>query len=464
MWTDEVSKLAPADPLILRISKLYSEYKVLEPGTPDSTVPRKKALGLISRKPKKVRGQRPLVEYRDDDGNRSVYRAGGELASAKEVKEFSIGNRVSKVYYDEYGNPRQGMTGGQKVALGGAGITALGAKQLVDAKKVPAIAHSRLNYARVVHAENTGLQHRAQKEFDFQTGRRQTAPVGAKWTHKGRLRRSERKLMDAQKAADKSRQVLTNNVAAVKPEVLAQRAKHMKRAGKGLVVAGIATATSPLWADRFKKSDEVSKTISQARYGGNMEMGRAWRGEEKKDRRAAGVAVGGAGVAAGGLGAVAIGSNRLARPRPRGVESYRAQAAAARGFAEQENKAAARAQRRIRATEKKATVRVTDPAGKISTAISDDPGIQRVLRGHKAAKLEATHTRAIWGGEAGRADSAARRAPALIASDNAGRVGARRLVRGGRAVAALGAATAIGAGIKAERDRGGFGRHKRPRP
>ena len=36
------------------------------------------------------------MEYRDDDGNKSIYRAGGELASSKEVKEFSIGNRVHK--------------------------------------------------------------------------------------------------------------------------------------------------------------------------------------------------------------------------------------------------------------------------------------------------------------------------------------------------------------------------------
>jgi hypothetical protein len=138
------------------ITKLYSEYKVLDQGTPDRTVPRKKALGLIARKPRVVRGTRPLVEYRDDDGNKQVYRAGGELASSRRVKQFTIGkslSEIAKAVEQEQPKERKRLISGKlrqkRFSEAGAvlGLTALGATAPKAARHIasrfPKVAHSK---------------------------------------------------------------------------------------------------------------------------------------------------------------------------------------------------------------------------------------------------------------------------------------------------------------------------------
>jgi hypothetical protein len=481
------------------VSKLYSEHKVLEPGTPDRTVARKKALGFIKRKPTTVRGQRALVEMRTDDGGRQVYRAGGELASSKEVKEFSIGKAEYDPYAPQKKNPL--ISGSGAAVLGGTGLTALGVRNIRDSKTLPETATARAHNAGIKHAEVVGRQNRALTNAARQEAIQTHTRTGAKWMRTGKLRRARKELELVSQEADRSKAAMALRHAERSPAQLALRGKHLGRGGKALVAGGIATATAPIWTRPFRKNDEeIRKTITQARYGGNAEAGRAWRGKEKKDAKAPTIAAAGLGVGTAGVGAALAGRRRLRDVGPEvKVAPAKDEAGAAARHAHEAGKATTAANRSTtsaasltRAQELDREWRKTKhgehpharqpapdypghkrgPAGKVGVA----GGGWKFMEGH--AKKEAAEA-AREAHFTGRAEAVARHEHHAAATHNATRhataeaanktrlstiKGSKRLIRGGKAAAAVGGLAAVAAGVKAEQDRRtGFGKPKRPR-
>lgn len=321
------------------------------------------------------------------------------------------------------------MQDSTKVALAGTGVGLLGAKQITDAKNVGVQAEHRLNFARTQHEANKARLARANREQAQQTTIRDTQRRGTKWVRGGKVRAAAREQVNAQRAHDVSAHTLKLNSKYSTPTELALRAKNMRRMGGTLGVAGTAIAgaglmrglrrPAPAYEGPLYKA-EVSKTITQARYGGNVEAGRAWRGEDKKDRRAARVAMGAGGVGAAGAGTALMAHGM--RPEAPPMD---------------QRKVLYERYQQARASHAGAKAAHGKSSGHLADAI-------------KARKDILNHPEAL---ASRKAAHAATLRPYL------------RARRAGVGVAAAGGLTALAAGLKAEKDRGtGFGKHKRPRP
>jgi hypothetical protein len=244
---------------------------------------------------------------------------------------------------------------------------------------------------------------------------------------------------------------------------------------------------------------EIRKTISQARYGSNAEMGRAWRGPEKKDRKAPTVAAGAGLVGVGGGAAAIAGKRRLRDVGPevkaapaRDTVPLKATHTTALGEASTHAAARGAAEGQLEGM-KRQHANWVDSGRKREHPLKGQPAPGHPGRGQAPAGKVGPkgggikHHQGIYEGRFGEADrnwSAADRKAADAArtlkgaeAHNAGRhaaaetankgrnatiKGSKRLIRGGGAVAGLGGLAAVGAGIKAERDRKtGFGKPKR---
>lgn len=265
-------------------------------------------------------------------------------------------------------------------------------------------------------------------------------------------------------------------------------------AGAGLTAAAGVQMARKRW-EKDINADKVSKTVTQSRYGGNAEMGRQWRGPEKKDAKAPAVALAGAGLGAAG-GAVALGAHH-SKPKflpdqtkhLTGEVQRTNQAAQAAGKTHirdmanyvhgmhlenkvinapdpQAKKAALVGMRKYKAKHGVGERVYNAPQEKGRDVGRHAPRVNRAMeekamasgKTMEAAKETARAAeRTLAGHGEARAANAAKRLKHL------------RLTRAGAGVAALGGATALGAGIKAETDRnkatpgGGWSKPKRTR-
>lgn len=400
---------------------------------------------------------------------------------------------VDKAYDDPYGAPPQQKktSTGQKVAIGGALTTALGVKHYSDANRLPEMVQSRLQTAESRHHAAGERVSRANDRLNAVRTDRDLAPRGGKWVHRGRLRRATRQAEWAQRDYDQTDRTLKLNQKYGTKKQVKIRQKRMKGGGAALTAAGTAVMAAPAVVGALKRKkaasfeeaskslSQVSKTITQARYGANAEMGRAWRGEEKKDTSLGTVAAGSLGVGAAG-GATAIAAHRrkpehmadrtkeLKRTADKTVNTAVKRASSAnRAFShyvagmEFENRAihapdkAARDAallkvRRVRAAQGAKGKVFNSPtkkgrdAGRYAASLSHEleANAQRKLERMNEAVREAKAARKEYKGH-----GAARQANKLS------RIRHTNVTRAGTAVAALGGAGALAAGIKAERDR-----------
>jgi hypothetical protein len=232
--------------------------------------------------------------------------------------------------------------------------------------------------------------------------------------------------------------------------------------------------------------DEVRKTITQARYGSNAEMGRAWRGPEKKDRKARDVAAAGLGVSGvGGGAALAAHRNRPAQMADRTTElkairgsatsEYQRVRAVQQGHGADFQRAkllsgtgdikglhGLRAKHGISPTEMPIGQKRRIVAGneRRTTGMRGGKLIGHIQEKYKAATKEA----AEHGKKVAAAHEAVTRHPGELAANASRRAKYTRIKGAGLGLAAIGGATALGAGIKAEKDRRtGLGKPRRTR-
>jgi hypothetical protein len=399
---------------------------------------------------------------------------------------------INKAGYDEYGNPKPSLvTPTTATIAGGAGLTAVGARNWTDSGKVQRMTADRNATAKTKHAVNTGRLERAKEEARHQTTLKDNSRKGFGWLRHGKVRSTKFELEAASRAHDESKARMARNVEHSTPEAMASRAKGMKRGGKAMVAGGLTLAAAPVLTGAFRRKQQpvvikadISKTITQARYGGNAEMGRAWRGPEKKDRKEPTIAVAGGAVGLGGGVAAVHGHRKLKSIKPamdevpaagrHAHEAVRAQQATNLSTRSANSlEEAKRLDRDWRASTK------SKPHPHAGQPAPDYPGHKRGPAGKvgnsgggfQFLERHVGNTAAAHAREADFANTAHKVAGqelSGIQAHNASRAGrlksATRLSRGGKGVAAVGGLTAIAAGIKAERDRKtGLGKPKRTR-
>ena len=375
--------------------------------------------------------------------------------------------------FDPYAPPqkRSLISGTGAAVLGGAGLTALGARNIRDSKSLPETATARAHNAGIKHAEVLGRQQRALTHAARQEAVQQNTRKGARWMRTGKVRRARRELELVSQEADRSKAAMALRHAERSPAQLANRSMHLSRGGKAMVAGGIATATAPIWSRPFRKSDDVSKTISQARYGSNAEMGRAWRGPEKKDRKEATVAAGAGAVGvAGGTAAVAAHRLRPAKmadrsPELRGALSRAASADIQAGVTRDRlSRDLMRSKLYSGTTDWGGLARLRREHGiataEMPIARRKQPG--KMMGGGLIGHLEEKHKAAVKTAAERRAETTTAHQAAVghageLKANAAKRVKFTRTKRAGVGLAAVGGATALAAGIKAERGR-------KPRP
>lgn len=232
------------------------------------------------------------------------------------------------IKYDDYYEPKDNST--RNRVVGGTIAGAYGTSRLMGAKNVgerAAADVARANLASQGAQESLKATKARTKKL---IATQQTANPWVRIPNKRKAKKAAYELQQAQERATKSRIHASNAAAANTPGMIASKQRNARILGATLLAGGAATAVSPLF--RRKKEPavavvkaEVSKTITQARYGGVVEAGRAWRGPEKKDRKTRDVALASGAVGLGGAGAAAVGQRRLRKIGPladiKGLES-----------------------------------------------------------------------------------------------------------------------------------------------
>ena len=399
-----------------------------------------------------------------------------------------VDDEVSKdEYADAYGPPKRSKVNSTTVPIAaGAGLTVLGAKHWSDSKNVPQAQASRTAAVNAKHAVNVGRLSRAVGDLQHQETMRANAKLGTGWMRAGKVKEARRTHELVSRETDKTKALLDQHKAMSTPENIALRGKRMGRGGKVMVATGLTTATAPLWMKKVKKSVEitkttpsgVSKTITQARYGANAEMGRMWRGEDKKEPRSGQIAAGSLGVgAAGGVTALAAHHNRpdkvVNRVSELTAETSRAGTRYANSRLAQEN-----LERSLRRTKLMSGTGDTEALKLIRGAHGIKPKAMPVTTKRPKGKVRASKLIGVIEGKhkAAVAETAAHRADVSnawskmqshtqdLASNKVSRARHAKVRGAGLAVAGLGAAGAVAAGIKAERNRGPFKQVKRTTP
>jgi hypothetical protein len=388
-----------------------------------------------------------------------------------------------------YGESRRPVSDTAVAALAGGGAAGLGWRELKRAEGVADVNATRLSGLHAQSdASNASLARAQTRLAETQASRASHVAAHPKnWGQASRARRRAARVEAAQLQADRDAASVVRARAAAAPQGVARQQELMRRGGRALVVggAGLTAAAAGRAAGKarrrrleMRQPEMIAKTITQSKWGGSAEAGRAWRGPEKKDRnRAADAAVGSAVVGAGGLAAAGVGRRRLAMPDA--SESARRLDAAAAGKDAAARRAAMVAHSRQRlyreARDLSEAARPTTPAGlaardQLRRAIRDEGVRFNVARGkvspehvpggsyvgYQQGKWNETRgpaKAAYWDRVQARADAAAEHA--RVAPDAVERARAGRLVRRGGKVAAAGAVGAVGAGILAERNRKG---------
>jgi hypothetical protein len=381
-------------------------------------------------------------------------------------------------YYDQ--PRRRGLSGEAKAAGAGLVVAGLGAREHKRAETAGDRAAARLTQmqaARDTSAANlTRAQTKHAETVAARGSQRKVHPTN--WGQISRQKRRAARVDAAQLRLDRDEALLTRHTAAASPAGVARQSKLMRTTGKigmgggAAVVAGAGALKYLRHRDSRRQMatpQMVAKTITQSRWGGNAEAGRAWRGPEKKDRnRAADAAVGSAIVGGGGGIAAGLGARRLSKPSPAAALPELENVARTKDIASrralvvtqnrrdlfEEGRAASEAgdAKRLRAMRARAGTahRISDRAPR-GVGVIGGSFVGHLERERDAAKAPAKA--AYWERVGARADLA--RKKAQVAPDLAQRARAGKLVRRGGAVGALGAVGAVGAGLLAERGRKG---------
>jgi len=403
--------------------------------------------------------------------------------------------------YDSYGPPpkRSVVNSTTVPVVAGGGLAALGARHLSDAKKLPRTQAHVAAGVDVKHAVNDAAMRRARADLGHLEAKQALSRFSTRWMHTGKVREARKRLETTTREADRTKALQGQHKVAGTPENVALRSKRMKRGGKIMIGTGIAAATSPLWTSPFKKSDEITKTVTQARYGGNAEMGRAWRGKEKKDAKSPTVAAAGLGVGTAGVGTALVGRRKLKNVGPEVVAApARDEVGPSARHAHESRKATSAENARRNVQARLDTLKQQDkdwragtqsrkhphagqpvpdypghkrsPAGKVGVAGGGFKHLERQVADEAGRATQEAHFTGRAEKVASRELSSATRhnatrtavADAANAKRTASIKGGKRMLRGGKAVAAGGGLAALAAGFKAEKDRNtGWGRPRR---
>lgn len=313
---------------------------------------------------------------------------------------------------DDFGYPQKRMSNETKAGIGGAVVGGLGAHQLLGSRNVAARTASGLRHAEQQHMTNSRLLTEANTAVAAGTGKGKRA--------KARVQRAT----EARAAHDTTAHKLAWARKMSSPEQVARRVGHMRKVGGGLLAGGAAIAAAP-WAlkslkkpaptEPVTKQSRVSKTISQARYGANAELGRKWRTEDSREKKAPLAALGAAGVGTAGAGTAGFAQHRLRNPRVENFEPV------------------------LRKKEGELAARISEAEAHVANAKAK----HQATKPHRAVLEEAQGKHA--------------KIPGLINANAAERAAERgkvlRLRRVGLGAAAVGGVGALAAGIKAERDK-----------
>lgn len=408
--------------------------------------------------------------------------------------------KAESMYEDAYRPPEKKIGGGTVALVGGGGaLAAFGGRQWSDSKKVPQMQAQRAAGVDVKHAVNDAAMRRARADVGHLEAKQALSRRVTRWMHTGKVREARKRLETTTRAADQTKALQATHKVAGTPENVALRAKHMRRGGKLMLAGGIATATAPVWSRPFRKADDVSKTISQARYGSNAEMGRAWRGPEKKDSKSPTVAAAGLGVGAAGVGTALVGRRKLKNVGPEAVAApARDEAGPSARHAHESRKATVAENDRRTVQARLDTLKQQDkdwragtqsrkhphagqpvpdypghkrgPAGKVGVSgggfrhleqqVADEAG-KATQEAHFTSRAEKVASHELSSAQKHNATRTAV-ADAANAKRTASIKGGKRMLRGGKAVAAGGGLAALAAGYKAEKDRNtGWGRPRR---
>lgn len=413
------------------------------------------------------------------------------------MTRFGGAAEVGKAY-DEYGN-KQGMSSGTKTALAGVGVGAFGAHQLVGSRNVGDRAEHALQRISATHKQNKKrLKEVASTTYDAKVGQR-LSPGPVKLLHRGKVKRANEELAQVTREYQKTKRMKAAATAANTPGEIARRTRGMRVLGGAALAGGALTAASPLFRRKPQPAPvpeatlvkaDISKTITQARYGGNAEMGRAWRGEEKRNvpKEIHAVGAGGAALLGGGI-AAGVGHRRLKSIKP--VEDTKPHEARHR-FAVGERASASTAEdaaHGVLSAEMKGHKDYLNTKGRRRAGIkhpshgADAPGYRGLPGkpetptraaippttpgivgpegggfGHRETHLKGEHAHAKRTTNAANlVEENALKDIERVKAANASRIpriaSATRLKRGGLAVAALGGAGALGAAAKIEHDR-----------
>jgi hypothetical protein len=229
---------------------------------------------------------------------------------------------VGRIIKDDYGygpEPKKRISGSTVATVGGLGVAGLGVRQMTDSRNIEDITASRRAGAemrqRTAEREESDAR---KKKADFERQRaNRSYPIRRLNPKNRRARALEGQVDLASTKAHNARGLVGMHNDLSTPEKIANRGKNMKRVGAAMAVGGTLVAARnyipgirPKPSPVYVTKEDVIKTITQSRYGGNAEAGRAWPGKEKREHPRSGdaaVGLGGVALASGAVGAGGLG-------------------------------------------------------------------------------------------------------------------------------------------------------------